>query len=270
LKLIVATLTPFTRAGRIDLDALRDHIAYLLAHGVNGLAPTGTSGEFLYLNPKEKLLIHRTVLACAGDAQVIPCVWDPDVRVVAELAQQAELAGASAIFLPPPVYHPVAEPAIVAWYESVKASTGLPVLAYHHPRVSNPIHLELLETLLNQVGVAGMKDSSGDFFRLRRLARAFPGKVWGGGDELLGQIGALQDCMPGFISRFANLWPTLTLRLMRTADEGDIAELRRRIEVLKQAGGLAAMKHHLGFGNRAPLDWLDPGLLKELPPCGEG
>jgi len=269
VDLIVATLTPFTRAGRVDTDALRDHVAFLLAHGVDGLAPTGTSGEFLYLNPKEKLLIHRTVLEVAGAAKVIPCVWDPDVRVVAELAARAQASGAAAIFLPPPLYHPVPEAAIVAWYDGVRQAADLPVLAYHHPRVSNPIQLELLGQLL-EGGIAGMKDSSGDFFRLRRLTRAFPGKVWGGGDELLGQVGSLGASMPGFISRFANLWPTLARRLLDQPTDQDRAELRRRIGLLSDAGGLPAMKHHLGFGHRAPLDWFDPGPLADLPPCGDG
>ena len=268
MDLIVATLTPFTRTGRVDTDALRDHVAFLLAHGVDGLAPTGTSGELLYLNAKEKLLIHRTVLAEAGAAKVIPCVWDPDVRVVAELAQRAEGEGAAAIFLPPPLYHPIPEPAIRAWYAFVREATSLPVLAYHHPRVSNPIQLELLGQLLDD-GVTGMKDSSGDFFRLRRLTRAFPGRVWGGGDELLAQVGQLRQDMPGFISRFTNLWPTLARRLLDQGREEDAVELRRRIGLLKEAGGLAAMKHHLGLGNRAPLDWFEPGPLAELPPCGD-
>jgi dihydrodipicolinate synthase/N-acetylneuraminate lyase len=143
------------------------------------------------------------------------------------------------------------------------------VLAYHHPRVSNPIQPELLGQLLSEAGVAGMKDSSGDFFRLRRLCRAFPGKVWGGGDGLLPQVGALGPDMPGFISRFTNLWPTLARRLLDHGGDADAVELRRRIGLLKDAGGLAAMKHHLGFGNRAPLDWFDPAPLADLPPCGE-
>ncbi len=269
MKLLVATLTPFTRTGRIDTEALEDHVTFLLAHGVDGLAPTGTTGEFLYLNAKEKLLVHRTVQEAAGEAQVVPCVWDPDVRVVTELAQRAQDAGATAIFLPPPLYHPVAEPAIMAWYGTVLEATSLPVLAYHHPRVGNPIQFELLARLLDEVGVAGMKDSSGDFFRLRRLAKAFPGKVWGGGDDLLGQVHQLQGPMPGFISRITNLWPTLARRVLEQGQKEDVAELRRRMGILKTAGGLAAMKHHLGFGNRGPLDWLDPGPLSELPPCGE-
>ena len=89
-------------------------------------------------------------------------------------------------------------------------------------------------------------------------------------DELLGQVKQLADVMPGFISRFANLWPDLAMRLLQRGDDDDNEELRRRLGLLMQAGGLAAMKHHLGFGNRAPLDWLDPGPLAELPPCGAG
>ncbi len=265
MDLIVATLTPFTRAGRVDLEALRDHVQFLVAEGVDGIAPTGTSGEFLYLNPKEKLLVHRTVQEAALGTKVIPCVWDPDPRVVTELTQRAEEAGAFAIFLPPPLYHPIAEAAIGAWYASVKEVTELPVLGYHHPRVGNPIEVELLGTLIDEVGLADIKDSSGDFFRLRRLTKAHPGKVWGGGDNLLDRAGTLSG-LAGFISRFANLWPSLSRRLLDGATEEDATELRHHISVLERAGGLAAMKHHLGFGLRAPLDWLDAGPLAELPP----
>ncbi len=267
MELIVATLTPFSRTGRVDTDALRDHVQFLLSEGVDGFAPTGTSGEFLYLNPKEKLLVHRTVADAAAGAEVIPCIWDPDPRVVTDLAQRAEDNGAAAVFLPPPLYHPIPDRATSAFYTSVRAITDLPVLAYHHPRVGNPIEIELLATLFDEVGVAGMKDSSGDFFRLRRLARAHPDRIWAGGDNLLDRVATVPG-IPGFISRFANLWPALTRRILSGASAEDGAELRRRLDLVDRAGGLAAMKYHLGFGLRAPLDWLDPKPLAELPAAG--
>jgi len=263
-RLWCATLTPF-REDRVshpgvDLDRVRSHVQGLRKEGVDAFAPTGTTGEFLYLRPAEKALIHRATLEAAAGAPVMPCVFDPDPGIMVDLARRAQDLGAFGVFTPPPVYQPVGADDILDWYERLVRALTIPVYAYHHPRTHNPIDFPLLERLF-EAGVAGMKDSSGDAGRVRLLAQVFPHRIIAGGDELLGQ-GPLLGPIAGHMSGLANLRPGLCRSLVdrsgnllqQQARGVERDELRARVA---EAGGLPAMKRALGMGLRAPLRQVD-------------
>src|ERR1051325_6928463 len=108
--LIAATLTPFDKSNRVDLHVLQRHVGFLLESGVDGLAPCGTTGEFLYLSVGEKVrVIEATVEAVGGNAPVLAGVWSLHASEMTLLARAAESAGASAVFLQPPIYYPADE-----------------------------------------------------------------------------------------------------------------------------------------------------------------
>ena len=148
--LIAATLTPFDGAGGLDLDRLQAHVRWMCARGVGGFGPTGTTGEFLYLSNDERAAVHRAVIDAAGDRPVVPCVWDGSPGGTVGLARAAERAGATAVFLPPPLYQPVCADAIRRWYGQVVDAVGIPVWAYHHPRTHNPLDEDLLDDLFRR------------------------------------------------------------------------------------------------------------------------
>lgn len=272
VQLWCATLTPFVAGSAVppaepvavDLDAVRRHARYLLDRGVSGLAPTGTTGEFLYLRPQERAEIHRVTLEAADGAPVMPCVFDPDPLVMIDLARRAQDRGAFGVFTPPPIYQPVHADDIVAWYQRLVNAVGIPVYAYHHPRTHNPIDFPLLERLLD-VGVFGMKDSSGDARRVRLLSQVFPNRIIAGGDALLGQ-GRLLGPIQGQLSGLANLRPRLCRALVDGG--GTLAERQAQAaerdtvrQAVSAAGKLSAMKHALGMGCRAPMTWVDRDAL---------
>lgn len=46
--IIVPIVTPFDKSGQIDAAALKRVVDHLIAHGVSGLFPGGTTGEGFY------------------------------------------------------------------------------------------------------------------------------------------------------------------------------------------------------------------------------
>ena len=267
-RLLVATVTPFTD-GRVDLDQARAHARWLIAQGAQGLAPVGTTGEFLYLDLAEKLALQRTILQAAdGAVPVLPCVWDPTPAGRVRLAQEAEAHGAWGIFAPPPLYHTVSTDAIRRWYAALRQATALPVLAYHHPNTHNPLSPELVARLVAEEGLWGLKDSSRDRARIRTLTTLLPERVHVGGDDLLGQAADLGP-VAGHISGYANAWPAHARALIGgTAARED---LLARLAAIKAAGGTAAaLKARLGMGHRAPLDGVSLAEVLGLPPPEAG
>lgn len=261
LPVLAANLTPF-QDGRLDLDMLARHCRWMAEQGVSGFAPTGTTGEFLYLSADEKRAVHRTVQAAAEGRPVLPCVFDPDPAAMADLARHAMDLGAVGVFLPPPLYMSVDDDAVLAWYAVVRQAVAGPVLAYHHPRVGNPITPGLYDRL-RAAGIDGMKDSSEDAARVRLLADAHPGTVWVGGDNMLGRAGDLGP-VAGHITRFANGWPALAMAVVAAPDAAGLARVALHIDELKAAGGLPGLKRGLGMGLRLPVVGGLAGLLTGL------
>ena len=92
MKIYAATLTPFVE-GTLDLARYREHLSWLVASGVDGLCPCGTTGEFLYLTAEEKRALIQATVDASGDAEVVACVWDNHPGGCAELARAAEASG---------------------------------------------------------------------------------------------------------------------------------------------------------------------------------
>jgi 4-hydroxy-tetrahydrodipicolinate synthase len=256
----VATLTPFDGTDRLDTGVVSAHAQWLVEHGIQGLCPAGTTGEFLYLTDDEKRrLIKATVEAVKKRVPVIAGVWAARPAAIADLARAAENAGADAVFLQTPIYYPVNDDALFAYYAAVREATSLPVFAYSIPQyAANEISLACLERLLNAGVVVGIKDSSGKAERVGELVRRFGDSavVFAASDSFASQgrkLGA-----DGFISAIANVAPGLFARLW-AGDESLQAAVNALRDTLKQVGSIPALKmllalHGFAFGaSRLPF-----------------
>ena len=68
-------VSPLTAAGEVRADVLARLIDDLIAAGVHGLSPLGSTGEFAYLNQAQRLaVVEASVAAAHGRVPVIPGV----------------------------------------------------------------------------------------------------------------------------------------------------------------------------------------------------
>ena len=166
--------------------------------------------------------------------------------------------------MPPPLYYNLPDQVVESWYRQVHSMTELPLLAYHNPNhLQTAVNADLYARLRAEGVLAGMKDSSGDVFRLRRLCSQDPGAVYAGGDRLLGEANDIDDCA-GFISLIGNAWPTFAKRILEGAPDLDEA-LTDRLNRLRRAGGLRAIKSLLRMGCRSQLIAPPRELIDALP-----
>lgn len=266
MRFLVALLTPFDSRGRVDLPRLRAHVLWMCAQGFDGFVVTGVTGEFLYLTDREREAIHRTVLDTARGQLVHCCTWDPSPTTSRYLSDAAREQGAAAILMPPPLLYAVGDPVVEAWYRHAQESSGLPVIAYHDPfHFQTPISLDAYAALRAQGVLSGLQDGSRDVFRIRRLCSAEPDRVYASGDRILGQIGSIAGCA-GFVSSLANVWPSFCKRVLAGDAELDEA-LQDRVDRVRAAGGLTALKGLLRMGCRMPLIPPDGDDVGQLPPA---
>jgi dihydrodipicolinate synthase/N-acetylneuraminate lyase len=124
------------------------------------------------------------------------------------------------------------------YYREVVAAAGgvAPVLAYHFPTMSTPgLDVEDLPRLA-ELGIAGIKDSSGDPARLVRTLETFDGALYVGSPWLLSAAGPLGAA--GAILAVANVEPALSIAAL----DGDVAAQRALAAVIPGATGPAGVK----------------------------
>jgi len=249
----VAAVTPFTQAGALDLPLFEDLIGWWLEQGIDGLVAGGSTGEFIYLTPEERLqLFERAVAACAGKVPVIAGTGFPDTGTTLQVTRAAQELGVDAAMVVTPYYYPLPDEAMVAHYEAVARETNLPVLLYNMPAFTHvDLAPELVQRLARIEGIAGIKDSAGNLDALRAAVDGTPD----GFCALTGSFSLLVDAVQagarGAILAVANLIPDECARLQRLAKTDPDAARRQHRELHAlaawvKAHGIPGIKHRLG------------------------
>jgi dihydrodipicolinate synthase/N-acetylneuraminate lyase len=133
--ILAAVVTPFTAdASGIDEDNLRQQVERLIAAGIHGLVPTGSTGEFSSLTPEEhRRVIEVYVDATAGRVPVVAGIGTLTTQGTVELAQFAEKAGADAVMVVPPFYDPLDFESLKAFLIAISDAISVPIVYYNIP-----------------------------------------------------------------------------------------------------------------------------------------
>ena len=191
---LAAAHTPFSADGELALNAIDAQAAHLAAQGLSGVFVCGTTGEGLALSVGErKLVAGRWAEVLKGsDLSLWVHVGANALPDVKELAADAARVGADAIALMPPcLYPPGSEEALVEWCSAVACEAGgLPLSFYESPEMSGvQLDMERFIDLARgaKIHFRGLKftDSNLDLFR-RLCANLSDGEgMWWGRDEEL-------------------------------------------------------------------------------------
>ena len=165
-----AALTPFTAAGDVDMAKLADYCEWLLAQGLDGVAPLGTTGEGNSITLQDRCRVPEVLAkkGIPGDRAIIgtgSCATGDAIK-----ATKAALgAGYNNVLVLPPFYFKNAvDDGIYAYFARLIEAVGddsLRVYLYHFPQMSmTPFNVDLVKRLKADFGavIAGLKDSSGD------------------------------------------------------------------------------------------------------------
>ena len=156
-----ALITPFTADGRaIDAGALGAIVERLVAAGVGGLVPGGSTGEFTTLSHAERRhLIEVTVEVAAGRVPVVAGTGALSTGETVELSVHAERAGAAAVMVVPPFYDALSWRELQAHYGAVADAISVPIMYYNLPSATG---VRLTAEQLRELPVTCLKDTGGD------------------------------------------------------------------------------------------------------------
>jgi 4-hydroxy-tetrahydrodipicolinate synthase len=256
--IIPPTITPLTAAGTVDVASLERLTQRLVDAGVHGLFVLGSSGEGASLEPNaRRLVVERTVAVADGRVPTIVGCLVPTTDHVIACARAAEAAGADAVVVTSPYYVRVATTEMLEHFRAVRGAIDLPILAYEVPvATQHSLSLELLDALAQEGIIAGVKDSSLDDVRLRRLLLQrrtdAPVSVLTGHECFVD--GALLAGADGAVPGLANVDPDGYVRLWQASQDGDWVRARKeqerlvRLMEITAAAGPAAGPSSAGLG----------------------
>ncbi len=214
--ILPALVTPFMDDLSIDEAALRALVSRLVAAGVGGLVPCGSTGEFTTLSSDERKRVTELVVeVAAGAVPVVPQTGALTTKEAVELSKHAEDVGCAAVMVVPPFYEPPEWADLLAHYETVASAIGIPIMLYNIPASGTTMTVERIDELAGISGVRYIKDSSGDAVMLTRLIQEYGDRlgIFNGADTL--SFCALAAGAVGGVWGAANFIPELTVRLYR-------------------------------------------------------
>jgi 4-hydroxy-tetrahydrodipicolinate synthase len=230
---LTALVTPLDVDGRVDEEGVRRLVDHVLAGGVHGLVPLGSTGETASLDETgRRRMLAACVEAAGGRAPVVCGVAQPQLSgAIAEVKAAAEL-GAVAVLAAPPFYYPIDQPTVLDFYRRLAAASPLPILVYNIPQFTKVvIEPPTLATLAEEGAVVGIKDSSRDYEYFERVClatRGLPGfRVFTGSDWML--LGSLVMGAAGTICGAANVAPAWVVQVFDDFEAGrwDAARLHQ-------------------------------------------
>jgi 4-hydroxy-tetrahydrodipicolinate synthase len=220
-----ALATPLTREGAVDETAIGRLVEHVLAGGVHGLLPLGSTGEAASLDEAARRKVLATVVkAAAGRVPVICGVVQSQLAAArADVNAAAEL-GAIAALVAPPYYYPIDQATVLAFYRRLAAGSPLPILVYNIPQNTKVVtEPATLATLAREGAVVGIKDSSRDFDYFENVClatRDLPDfRIFTGSDSML--LAALGMGGSGTICANANIAPGWVVKLFEAFERGD-------------------------------------------------
>ncbi|WP_101296978.1 dihydrodipicolinate synthase family protein [Halegenticoccus soli] len=220
-------VTPFAD-GAVDHERLEAVIDYVLAGGIDGLVPCGTTGEFASLTDDEYRAVLETTVDRAGDAPIVAGTADTSVEATLDRIAVAAEIGADAALVTLPFFHTANDPAgNVAFIEAVADDSSLPLYLYNIPACTGQeIQPSVVAEVAGHDAVLGLKDSGGDFDYFASLLRRTPDefRLLQGFDSYL-VPGTLLGGSGG-INALSNVIPEVYAAAAEAARDGDLERAR--------------------------------------------
>lgn len=273
----VALTTPFT-SNKVNLEALKAHVNFLLENNAQAIIVNGTTAESPTLTTDEKERILKTVIDLVDKrVPVIAGTGTNDTEKSIQASIQAKALGADAIMLITPYYNKTNQRGLVKHFEAITDAVKLPVVLYNVPsRTNMTIEPETVEILSQHPYIVALKDATNDFEYLEEVKKRIDTNsfaLYSGNDDNV--VEYYQRGGQGVISVIANVIPKEFQALYDAQQSGlDIQDQFKPIGTLLSALSvdinpipIKALTSYLEFGNyelRLPLVSLEDTDTKVL------
>ena len=167
-------IVPLDSKGEIHESELRRYIDWLIAKGVHGLYPNGSTGEFTRFTAEERIRIMEIIChQVRGRVPVLAGAAEANVKETVKACEKYYEMGATAVAIVAPYYFKLSPRAVYAYFKEIGDNTPIDVTLYNIPMFASPIDVPTIQRLADECPrVTGIKDSSGDIPNMIRMIQA--------------------------------------------------------------------------------------------------
>jgi 4-hydroxy-tetrahydrodipicolinate synthase len=267
----VALATPF-RDGQLDVEGARRLVRFVLDQGVDGIVPTGCTGEAGCLDAEERITFWRLCVEEAkGRAFVLAGSGTNDTRTTIERTRTAMGTGVDGCMLISPYYNKPSQEGLLHHYRTVADEVDIPLVIYNVPgRTGVNILPRTTLSLADHPGIVAVKEASGSVDQVTEILCGEKDLAVLSGDDTL-TLPMLAAGATGVVSVAGHVAGEELVAMLAAHGEGrweEAARIHRRLFPLVQAlfsesspGPLKALLAHLGI--------LENELRAPLVPVGE-
>jgi 4-hydroxy-tetrahydrodipicolinate synthase len=217
-------VVPLDSAGAIHESELRRYVDWLIARGVHGLYPNGSTGEFTRFTPEERRRIVQIVCQqAAGRVPVLAGAAEANVSETLAACERYASYGARAVAVVSPFYYKLSPESVYAYFREIALNSPIDVTLYNIPMFASPIDVPTIKRLAEFPRIVGIKDSSGDMAFMMRM------------------MSAVKPIRPDFV--FLTGWEAVLVPMLligvdggTNATSGVVPELTRKLYDLTRAG----------------------------------
>src|SRR5579871_6747677 len=161
-------VSPVDRDGRVKTGVLARLVDDLVAAGVHGLTPLGSTGEFAYLDREQRAaIVKTTIAAAAGRVPVVAGVASTSTADAVAQARHYQDMGAAGILAILEAYFPLKDAQVESYFRAIADAVEIPVVLYTNPQFQrSDLSLDVIARLAEHERIRYIKDASTNTGRL--------------------------------------------------------------------------------------------------------
>ena len=228
--IFIPMVTPFNASDEsIDFSGLKEVTNFLIENGVDGIIPSGSTGEFVAMTHEEQKAVNAAVCEhAAGRVKVFCSTGAYRTRDAIDMSLSAEAAGADGVMIVTPWYMAANENELYEHYKAIRKAIKIPIMVYHNPYYSTCLMTdEFMAKLYNDGLIDAVKERQADVYRQQDL-RALT-------DDNFGIFYGYDICPVECVSMWADGWVCGTGNLFPKENKTvyDLAKARKIEEAQK-------------------------------------
>ncbi len=167
-------VVPMSPDGEINEEVLRKYVDWLIAKGVHGLYPNGSTGEFTRYTVEERRRIIEIIAdQTAGRVPILAGAAEANTRETIKACEHYHSLGVRAVAIVAPFYFKLSPEGVYAYFKEIADNSPIDVTLYNIPMFASPIDVPTVQRLSEECPrVVAIKDSSGDLPHMMRMIAA--------------------------------------------------------------------------------------------------
>jgi 4-hydroxy-tetrahydrodipicolinate synthase len=161
-------VSPIDADGQIRASVLGRLCEDLIAAGVHGLTPLGSTGEFAYLDTAQRAaVVQTTIEAAKGRVPVVAGVVSTSTSDAVAQAKTYQKLGADGILAILEAYFPLSDAQVESYFRAIADAVDIPVVIYTNPQFQrSDLSLDVIARLASHPRIGYIKDASTNTGRL--------------------------------------------------------------------------------------------------------